>query len=301
MSNLYTFTTIQEQDVEKMVTLFEERSKLFTNAYEITAEIKPRAKRSFIEQCGAAESDNDIFPMVKDFIKQIAPTLSSDARKAMKNGLLKQVAMNLYALGLGAYNIKHAENVFDYFKHYAAFKSINYTKLNDYGAFGDLVETCVHCLAMRRLWRVQLKNLHVSAIGLIDVQIAGNLFEIGHNGKSFTFSTPTDYMSGKYNSIAYGMFDDDMKQMICDLFINGKTFEGLSLVAQNLYVWLDKYEFYKFVTNISKSQTFVWKTDHAQIVYNVSKQKQFEKAVYEQNITTLYDYMNTLSENDFLV
>lgn len=303
MKNPVTFTTEQENEVMDLMKLFEDAKKEITSPYQITKEIKPRQKAAFFADCKVAEK-TDIFSLSKNFLRSVAPSLSSDARKALKKPeMLKKVALNLYACGLASYEIGKAENLFDYFSSYATFKAENYVRLADYGAISDLIETAVHCIASRELWRVQLKNLHVSVIGAIDVTINRIKWEVGTNGKSFMESTPVDFMAGKYSGMIYGVFDDEEKETLCNLFINGKTFEGLTYIAKRLYVWEDKNAFVPFCEKLARKSALEWNQagNYARFRYNNGTDTTFRKETKAEGITTLYEYMRNLSENDFLL
>lgn len=305
MMNLETVTLTAEQETEvaELLKAFETAKQEITSPYQITKEIKPRQKAAFFADCRKAEKA-EIFSLCKAFFRSVAPSLSSDARKALKKGeMLKKVVLNLYACGLSAYEIGQAENLFDYFASYTAFKAENFVRLADYGAIADLVETAVHCIACREMWRVHLKSLHVSVVGAIDVTINRIKWEVGTNGKSFMESTPLDFMAGKYNGMIYGVFSDEEKDTLCKLFISGKTFEGLTYIAKRLYVWEDKNAFVPFCESLCKKSALEWNKNgnYARFRYSESTDKAFRKEVKKQEIPSLYQYMKTLSDNDFLL
>ena len=301
MEKMINFTQEQAAEVENLKNEVSTAEKVYTLPYHITSEIKPRAKSAFMEQCREATSEKDIFPLVKSFIRKVVPDLSTDARKALKRGdMLHKVALALYSVGLGCYHAAHADNFMNFLSNYSAFKAEMFIKLRDLGAPADMIETAVHCIASRQWWRVKIKNLHVSAIGKIDVKIGGKCWEIGTNGKTFAESTENDYMCGKYTGVIYGVFSDEEYTEICDLFISGKTLEALTYIAQRLYVWEDKYEFKQFMQNIGRNGYFVWKKSikAAQVVYNGSMYNIFKKNV---NMPTLYQHMKGLSDNELLL
>lgn len=301
MEKMINFTQEQAAEVENLKKEVSTVEKVYTLPYHVTSEIKPRAKCAFMEQCRAAMSEKDIFPLVKSFIRKVVPDLSTDARKALKCGdMLHKVALALYSVGLGCYHAAHADNFMEFLSNYAAFKAEMFIKLHDLGASGDIIETAVHCIASRQWWRVKIKNLHVSAIGKIDVTINGKCWEVGTNGKTFAESTENDYMFGKYTGVIFGVFNDEEYTEICDLFINGKTLEALTYIAQRLYVWEDKYQFQQFMQSIGRNGYFVWKKSlkAAQVVYNGSMYNMFKKNV---KTLTLYQYMKNLSDNELLL
>lgn len=301
--NNVTLTAEQETEIAELLKAFETAKQEITSPYQITKEIKPRQKAAFFADCRKAEK-SEIFSLCKAFFRSVAPSLSTDARKALKReGMLKKVVLNLYACGLSAYEIGKAENVFDYFRAYATFKAENYIRLADYGAVSDLIETAVHCIASRALWRVHLKTLHVSIVGAIDVTINRIKWECGTNGKSFMESTPVDFMAGKYNGMMYGVFNDKEKETLCNLFISGKTFEGLTYIAKRLYVWEDKNAFVPFCATLCRKSALEWNKagNYARFRYSESTDKAFRNEVKKQEIISLYQYMKNLSENDFLL
>lgn len=309
MKNSVTITEKQVQEIESIIASVKAEAQEITKPYQITKEIKPRQKAAFVDSCKKAEK-SDLWNMTKDFFASVYPTFSTEAKKAINRRnakgdkpMLRKVLENLYALALSGYSVGHADNVFDYFAEYASFKAESFIRFNDLGAISDLIETAVHCIASRELWRVKLYNLHVSDMGKIDVKINRIKWECGTNGKSFMESTEADYMHGKYSAIMYGVFNEEEENTLCEYFTSGKTFEGLTYVAKRLYVWEDKNAFVPFCNKLAKRSALEWNAsgNYARFRYNNGTDKAFRREAKAEGIKTLYEYMKALSENDFLL
>lgn len=212
---------------------------------------------------------------------------------------------NLASVGFCAFHVERSiienRSVMDYLHDYLLFKFESFRVFNDFGYFGDIVETVTHLLVCEKLWRVKRENLHVSAIGKVDLKYKGEKFEIGTNGKSFLESTQSDFMSGKYTSLVYGMFDDMDKETIRQFIMENNTRKAVKTIASMLYVFENKYDFPVFMESISRGKTLAWKGQYMQVVFNPSKYNAFCKAIEETDFPTLADYMLEKNpDNEFL-
>ena len=301
--NLPELTEEQQNELFALLASFAESKKEIKTPFDITKEIKPREKSAFFKKAKETPK-GELFTLAKDFLRSVYPSLSENAQKALKDKtMLKAVAKNLYAVAVSAYEIAQADNLFEYFAKYAKAKATSTLCYNDFGAVADLVETCVHCVACRELWRVKLSNLHVSEIGKIDVTINHIKYEVGTNGKTFAESSPVDFMLGKYSGLIFGVFTEEEKERLCKYFIAGKTFAGLTFACDRLYVWEDKNAFIPFCESLCKRSALEWnnKGKYARFRYSESTDKAFRKAVVNHNVKSLADYMRGLSNNDFLL
>lgn len=264
--------------------------------YKVTTLIPARKKTEFFREAEKAENKKAIVDLARKIGKFYAE----------KNNLSKEdektLVLSLFASGLCAWNIKHAASQYDYIVNYILWKQRVYERLNDLGAFGDSVETCVHLINCREKWRVNLKNIHVAAIGNTDIWIKGRRFEIGTNGKSWADSTEEEPMRGPFDGIIYGVISDEEKQYIIDLFRQNKVRQGLTAIAKMLYVFPEKEEFSYFMEKVGRSASIVWKKhlNIYQTVYNPSKHSAFIEKVESENIPTLYEYIKQFGKNEFL-
>lgn len=301
--NLPELTEEQQNELFALLASFAESKKEIKTPFDITKEIKPREKAAFIKKAKETEKE-DLFSLAKDFIRSVYPSLSERAQKALKDkAMLKAVAKNLFAVAVSAHEIAKANDLFEYFAKYAKAKATATLVYNDFGAVADLIETCVHCVACRELWRVKLSNLHVSDIGKIDVTINRIKFEVGTNGKTFAESSPVNFVAGKYTGLIYGVFTEEEKERLCKYFMKGKTFAGLTFACERLFVWEDKNAFIPFCESLCKRSALEWndREKYARFRYSESTDKAFRNAVKNQKVVSLADYMRGLSVNDFLL
>ncbi len=277
-----------------------ENNLIFALALVLVRFIPARAKSSFFSACRIAETKNDVFTLAKNLILSFSFPSTIQYKGIVypvTNDIKKRAIFNLFACGECARQIALAKYWKEYMIAYANFKANTYEKLSDYGAFADLVETVCHLLVNKKVWRTNIKNLHVSAIGKIDLRYNGQKIEIGTNGKSWLESTEEDSMHGKFDSVLYGVFSEEEKESICKDFSEGKAEKAISEIAKMLYYFEDKNDFPVFVNSISRSSSLVWKkAGYYQSVYNPSKHGAFVRAIEESNYPTLYDI---IGENDF--
>ena len=270
----------------------ENRQEIVKKAMEFTKAIKPRQKAAFFAQCEKAEGKEQIFAIAKDFVLNQKTLLSGYSKEETK-----QVIYNLFACGLAWYNMKKAATWVEYMQGYATFKAATYEKLSDYGAFADLVETTAHLLVNKKIWRVRLSTLHVAKMGSIDLRLNGKKIEVGTNGKSWLESTEEDSMNGRFDSVLYGVFSEEEKQLICQLFIEGQVKKAVATIANMLYYFENKYDFANFINSVSRSSSLVWKKQgYFQTVYNPSKHNAFIRKIENDNIPTFADI---IGKNEF--
>lgn len=211
----------------------------------------------------------DVF--TADIMKNVfAFTLCNVARKGVKQGTI---------------------TVADYMSVFATHKAKISVELNDFGAFGDLVELLV------RLYFVKV-NLHnwtmlavksTAQVDLISKKLGKT--EIGTNGKTWTQATLFDYMEGDFTAVIYGMFTDKMKADIFNLCACGEYVKGADYVANYMCVWADKYQYQKDLDNLSRGKGITLKGENVQTVCNAGKFDQFQDAIENGMFTTLKDYL----------
>lgn len=223
--------------------------------------------------------------------------LSETCKKMIAIGLVENSGAynQMLSVAIALYNMEKArqegKKPYEMIAQYATFKKATYCKLNDYGAFGDLIETVCR-IACKPRTLVSFNDLHVKRQGNVDITIKNIPFEIGTNGKTFLESTEENSTAGRYQMIAYGVFDNDEKNLIFNLFINGQIEKGIETVANMMYTF-SKQTFIETMENTGRSPMFQFKPSagHWQVIYNGSKHTAFLKAVESQNIETLADYL----------
>jgi len=266
------------------------------NKFEnITKAIPARKKMEFMRNCRTMESKKAVFDLAKETAEQY------QQKNNWTKEQTKKVALNLYACGFCVWQMEHAENVFDFMCSYIAWKQRTFEKLNDLGAFGDSIETIVHLVACRKIWRTSKNVLHVSAIGKTDVKINGIRFEVGHNGKTWADSELDEPMKGNFDGVIYGVFDEETTEKIISLFRCGQYMKAIKAVCSRLYVFPDKNDHLDFMQNISRSESIQYKKHLARYmtIYNPSKHYAFLRSIEKSGFPSLLDYMNNLGENDY--
>lgn len=178
-------------------------------------------------------------------------------------------------------------SVSEFMAKLAEAKAENYSKLNDKGAIGDLVEILVRlCLIKAKLRRSC--HLHVKEQGRADIVSKRlGVIEVGHNGKSWTQGDLFDFMAGDFEAVIYGMLDDyDTKEIVT--YCKGHEYEkAISYVAANFGYWADKYEYQHFMDNLSRGKGVTVKAGEIQTVYNAGKYNAFQDAIENGQIHML--------------
>ena len=197
--------------------------------YKVTTLIPARKKAEFFRDAEKAEDKKAIVTLSRNVAAFYAKkhNLSKDDEKTL--------ILSLFASGLCVWCMKHAKDPYEYIIGYIMWKQRISERLNDLGAFADGIETACHLINCREIWRVNLKNIHVSAIGNTDLQIKGVKYEIGINGKTWADSLEDDAMSGPFDGVIYGVFDDTTKNYIINCFRHNNVIKGLTVIAKNLY------------------------------------------------------------------
>lgn len=265
--------------------------------YEITKKIPARKKQEVFTLARKTLDKQECFLFIKSIVQFYGE------KESWTSDEKKECALSLYACALAAIAMEKADDVFTYLAAYVNWKTMIFTHLNDYGAIGDAIETCIHLIACRQYWRAKKSVLHVSPVGKHDIVIDGTKYEIAHNGKSWMESTPDNCMSGTFNGVIYGMFSHEDIQTFCDLFHNKQVLEGLQFVSDNMIVFQNKNDYVPFIDGISKGKGIVWKPaiNRFQTVFNESKAKAWKRAIdSDLSLTTLTDFFKTLGDNDFI-
>lgn len=266
-----------------------------TAKYNDTKKITARRKAKFVRDCKEAGSKMEVLELAKDLAKETA-------KKTTLEGTVKDLAITMYACGVAVWKLEQTETIEEWMIGYILWKLTIADKLNDTGAIGDAIETAIHLLAMRRTWRTQKKNLHVSVIGATDVRINGIRFEAGHNAKLWNDSTLEDAMAGPFEGVIYGMIDNDEIVSIVKL-MRIDFVKGMTELANMMYVFTDKNEFFEVMQNdLGRSETLKYREDLDKIVtvYNGSKQNAWNRRMEGAEFPTLTEYMKALGQNDYL-
>ena len=278
-------------------------SLLFVIACLFVRTIKPRTKAGFFQACREVKKKEDILILIKDLFKTYPfphTVKYQEIEYPLTLEVKKQMAKNLYAVGTSCYAIAQTTNYRDFLIQMVIYKAKAFRLLNDLGAFGDLIEICLHLLVCREKWRVNMAHLHVMPLKEIDIRYNGQPIEVGTNGKTWSQSLKDDPMNGKFLAVIYGVFSDDEKADICKLIVNGEVEKGLNEIASMLYYFDDKAQFFNLMqNNVGRSETIVWKKSihRYQTVYNAAKHSAFLRMVDEHNIPT---FREILGENEIL-
>ena len=175
---------------------------------------------------------------------------------------------------------------------YARFKRLTMEKLDDYGAFGDVVEVLTR-ISCKPASLVSWEDMHVKRQDAIDITIRKTPFEIGTNGKTFLESTEENPMNGKYKMIAYGVFESDEKLAMLKLLETGKYTEAIDNLLSMMYVFNKDEFFHDMTTKTGRGSMYTYKASLGkwQVVYNGSKHSLFLKMVEMENVPTLKEWL----------
>lgn len=251
-------------------------------------ELKPREKAAILAVASDAV-DNGLSK--NEAIKAIC-------QKMIKIGVVEKSGCfnEMLSVALAFYSLekakKEGKKPIETLSEYAHFKRLCGEKLDDFGAFGDTLETCLR-VSCKPENLVSWNDLHVKRQNAVDVTIKGVKFEIGNNGKTFLESDENNPMSGKYEKICYGVFTKEEQMILYDMLENGeyrKAFQNM----QNMSYVFDKETFYHIMTEkTGRGAMYTYKKTSGkwQVVYNPSKHGLFLKAVESENIETLAEWM----------
>lgn len=267
-----------------------------TKKYNDTRKVTARRKAKFIRDAKSAASKAEVLELAKEVVRDVI------ANGAKLESNPKDLTMAMFACGRAAWEMEQAQTTEEYVIRYIRHKFTIFDKLNDTGAIGDAIEMVIHLIAMRRTWRTQRKNLHVTRIRDTDVKLGGVRFEVGHNAKLWADSTMDDAMAGPFEGVIYGMIDNDEMMAIAELMEEDFT-RGITELADQLYVFTDKAEYLEVMQNdLGRSETIKYREDLDQMVtvYNGSKQNAWIKRMEGAEFPTLTEYMKALGDNDYL-
>lgn len=183
--------------------------------------------------------------------------------------------------GCAKYGVKTGRlKVIDFLAMLAEAKEENENSISDYGAFGDLYEILIRCAFLRKLSLVTWSALSVKDVLTCDmVSKKYGRIEIGQNGKTLTFGTLFDYMSGEYDSIVYGVFSPDEKKAIYDFLKERKYDKAIETVCMNSVYWRSKYDFQKDIDGLTRGKGITVKSGQIQVVFNSGKYNAFIDAI----------------------
>lgn len=212
----------------------------------------------------------DVFP-IEDEKKYFAYSLSEIAKFAIAAGDLRVDA---------------------YISMLSDIKQENMVALNDFGAFGDLLEILVRCAFYRKLSLVRWSALSVKAANQCDiVSRKYGKIEVGHNGKTWTQATVFDYMQGDFNAVVYGVFEDADRKEVFELCKAGKIDKAIEYVCSYCGYWESKYQFHSDMDNLSRGKGIALKGGNVQAVYNEGKYNFFVQALEEGKFKSLAELL----------
>ena len=220
----------------------------------------------------------------KQLYKNFPSVYTPEMKKSVIAFILSNVAKKAVKIG--------DISIADFMRFYAKHKARIAVSMNDFGAFGDLLEVLIRLYFVTKnfhSWRL----LTVREYGKIDIvsKLLGKT-EIGHNGKTLSFGTMFDYMDGDYTSMIYGTFSVEDKEEVYKLCLTGNYLQACMYVAEYVGVWSDKYQFQRDMDNLSRGKGITVKGENIQVVYNDSKYKAFQDAIEAKKIVTLREYLN---------
>jgi len=183
--------------------------------------------------------------------------------------------------------------VAEYIGILSATKEDNESNLYDFGAFGDLYEVLIRCALVKVSNFYRSTALYVKPMGETDIisKKYGRL-EVGHNGKTLTYGTLFDYMSGDYTGMIYGVFSKEDKKEVYRLCQEHEFRKAVEYVSSYSVLWTDKYQFQKDIDSLSRGKGITKKSGCIQVVYNESKYNTFVDALENGRFTSLYDLLN---------
>ena len=215
----------------------------------------------------------ECFPTV--FTEEIKPSvfafsLSIVARKAVKEGTI---------------------TIPEFMAYYSEHKARIANELQDYGAFGDLLELLVRlAFVPKNLRRASMLAVKSSNHADMISKKIGTA-EIGHNGKTWTNATLFDYMEGDFTSVVYGMFSEQDKNDVYNLCACGQYEKAVEYISEYMCVWPNKYDFLHDMDNLSSGRGIALKGENVQSVYNDGKYRQFQNAIENEQFITLSEFL----------
>lgn len=257
---------------------------------------------------------------MKSTVKELKPrekaAIIAVAEKAVNEGLtrkdaIKAIAQKMITMGIveksGAYNqmlsvaiafysvtLAKTEGIkpIDGLKAYATFKKACGLNLNDYGAFGDTIETAIRVFSKPGNL-VKWSDLHVKRQTEVDITIKGIKMEVGTNGKTFLESEENSPMNGKYQKIVYGVFTKEQQENIYRLLIVGNYEEAKKAIYRRMHVFEKDTFFECMTTKTGRGSMYQYKPSAGkwQVIYNPSKHGAFCAMVESEQIETLDQYM----------
>ena len=184
-------------------------------------------------------------------------------------------------------------NILEYIAILSEVKENNEKDIHDFGAFGDLFEVLIRCAFMRKKSLVKWSALSVKSIETSDIiSKKYGIIEVGHNGKTLTFGTVFDYMSGDYTSMVYGVFSEEDKKEVYSLCREKEYEKALDYVTSYSVYWESKYEFESDMNNLTRGKGITVKSCGIQVVYNDGKYNAFVNAIEDGKFTSLYEMLN---------
>ena len=200
------------------------------------------------------------------------------------------------AFGIAYYNKEIAKrdkkSGKDFLQDYANAKRINEEELCDKGAFGDLYECLIRCAIIGNINLFHIDHVHAKKSETSDCVYKGHIVEIGHNGKTWQEATYEDYMSGKFESVIYGVFDKEDKEAIYDLIDNGDIKTAIEYALTNSGYWQNKYDFYNDITALGRGKAITVKSNKVMSQYSKSRHDMFLMGIENGKIPAATDYFH---------
>lgn len=176
-----------------------------------------------------------------------------------------------------------------FLKLLATEKETNSSALRDFGAFGDLHEILARCAFIKSANLIRSSVLTVKQLCDYDcISRRYGKIEFGTNGKTFSQGNALDYLAGDYNCLVYGCYDDYTKEIIYNYCKNEQFEKAIKVVREYSCIFANKYDFLKLQEK-RRGAIIAVKSGHVMIQYNDSFYNMFQKAIENNELTTLKD------------
>ena len=179
------------------------------------------------------------------------------------------------------YAMDNTTTVTEYLKQYADFKLWACECLNDFGALNDLFECLIRIASKRNFNLVKLSDIRVKTASQTDITLNGVKYEIASNGKTWTQGTQTDYMSGNFVGVIYGVFEKQDMIYAIDCIKQGNVKTAVNYIASLACIWTEKHNFQYAMDSLTRGKGITYKPclGRPQTVYNAGKYKAFVDAI----------------------
>lgn len=240
------------------------------------------------------KKDGDIINSCADIIKK-GTEIVNELYERFPSVFTEEIKPSVFAFSLSVVARKAVKDgtitIPEFMAYYSEHKARIASELQDFGAFGDLLELLVRLAFvpknLRRASMLAVKSSNHADMISRKIGVA----EIGHNGKTWTSATLFDYMDGDFSSVVYGMFSEEDKNDIYNLCITGQYEKAVDYISEYVCVWPNKYDFLHDMDSLSSGRGIALKGENVQTVFNDGKYRQFQNAIENGQFTTLAEFL----------